>query len=50
LDNSSSEEDEYDSADKDSAGSLQDFIADEDEPLVTPSVLKKKGNNNDNNK
>ena len=38
----SSEEDEYDSA-EDSAGSLADFIADEDEPLVTPSALKNKG-------
>ena len=38
----SSEEDEYDSA-EDSAGSLADFIADEDEPLVRPSASKNKG-------
>jgi len=38
----SSEEDEYDSA-EDSAGSLADFIADEDGPLVTPSASKNKG-------
>ena len=41
----SSEEDEYDSA-EDSAGSLADFIADEDEPLVTPSASKHKGHIN----
>ena len=40
----SSEEDEYDSA-EDSAGSLADFIADEDEPLLVtpPSASKNKG-------
>ena len=38
----SSEEDEYDSA-EDSARSLADFIAAEDEPLVTPSASKNKG-------
>ena len=38
----SSEEEEYDSA-EDSAGSLADFIADEDEPLVRPSASKNKG-------
>ena len=38
----SSEEDEYDSA-EDSAGSLADFIADEDELLVTPTASKNKG-------
>jgi hypothetical protein len=41
----SSEEDEYDSA-KDSAESLADFIADEDELLVTPTASKNKGRSN----
>jgi hypothetical protein len=44
----SSEEDEYDSA-EDSAVSLEDFIAYEDEPLVTPSASKKKGSIINNN-